>query len=185
MRAPFLVGERVYLRALDLADIDGPYLGWMNDAETTRFLDSGRFPTTRAALEKSVLAAGRSTGNLFLAIVTCHSDCHVGNVKLGPIDWVHRVGSIGILLGDAASRGKGYSSEAVGLVVRHAFEQLGLNKVTAGAYADHAASIKLFAAHGFVVEGRQRCHLYREGQYYDKVLMGLLRDEYAARSRRS
>lgn len=181
MRQPFLIGTKLYLRVLEDADLEGPYLSWLNDQETTKFLDTGRFPTTRRSLEETIQTSAKQTDSLFLAIVDRETDRHIGNIKLGPINWVHRYGSIGILLGDPAYRGKGYGQEAVELVLDHAFTQLGLHKVTAGAYGTHAASLALFKGQGFSVEGCLRGHLYLNGSYHDKVLMGLLREEYLQR----
>jgi len=179
MQQPFLVGAKAYLRAVIPSDLDGPYLGWLNDQETARFLDTGRFPMTRKSLEEALQA--NQMESVWLAIVDRKTDKHIGNIKLGPIQWVHRCGSLGILIGDRQYRGKGYAREAMELVLKHAFTQLGLNKVTAGAYGEHVACLGLFKRLGFSVEGRQRSHLYRDGAYHDKVLMGLLREDYLIR----
>lgn len=179
MRQPFLVGTKLYLRALMPSDLDGPYLEWLNDQETTRFLDTGRVPTSRTSLEGTFQA--KQADSLWLAIVDRKTDQHIGNIKLGPIQWVHRCGSLGILIGDRGFRGRGYAREAMELVLQHAFTQLGLNKVTAGAYADHVACLELFKRLGFSIEGRQRRHLYREGAYHDKILMGVLREGFLKR----
>lgn len=176
MRSPFLIGERIYLRGLDARDLEGSYLDWINDRQTTRFLDTGRFPSTRGELEDYVRRASDGSKDLFLAIVEKSSDRFIGTIKLGPIDWIHRHGAIGILIGPADARGKGYGKEAVSLVVRHAFECLGLNKVSAGAYADHQRSVDLFVSLGFTEEGRLRKHLFRDGGYQDKVLLARLND---------
>jgi len=42
----------------------------------------------------------------------------------------------------------------------------------------NTAAIKIYTKAGFVEEGRHRNHIYRDGQYYDYILMGLLHDEY-------
>lgn len=178
MLHPFLVGSKLYLRALTPADLEGPYLGWLNDQQTTRFLDTGRFATSRASLEHMIQA--KQPESLWLAMVARKTDRHIGNIKLGPIDWVHRHASLGILIGDRRYRGKGYAREALTLVVKHAFAQLGLHKITAGAYGDHAESLALFTRFGFVIEGRQRQQLFRDGAYHDKVLMGLLREDFCS-----
>ena len=181
MLQPFLIGTKLYLRALETLDLEGPYLAWLNDQETTRYLETGRFPTTRKALEEAIQASARQTDSLFLAVVDRETDRHIGTIKLGPINWVHRLAPIGILIGEATFRGRGYGREALELILAHAFEQLDLHKVAAGAYADHAGSVELFTGTGFSIEGRLRDHLYREGRYYDKVLLGLVRDEYLKR----
>ena len=55
MRQPFLVGDRIYLRQLEAADVEGPYLAWVNDYEVTRFLETGRSRPSRHHQEMSVL----------------------------------------------------------------------------------------------------------------------------------
>jgi len=35
MYAPFLIGDKLYLRALEEADINEEYLSWLNDGEMT------------------------------------------------------------------------------------------------------------------------------------------------------
>jgi len=181
MSRPFLVGARLYLRGLNTADLDGPYLSWLNDQETMRFLESGRFPATRESLADAMQASSRKADSLWLAIVDRRTDKHVGNLKLGPINWIHRYASLGILIGDSAYRGQGYGQEAIELLLQHAFIQLGLNKVTAGAYDDHVACLELFKRLGFSIEGNLRSHLFREGAYHGKIVMGLLREDYVKR----
>ena len=185
MRHPFLIGLKLYVRGVELSDVDGPYLAWLNDRETTRFLDTGRFPTTRETLENLIRTSTGKTESLWLAIVDRKTDKHIGNIKLGPIHWIHRSASIGIVIGDPRYRGRGYGREAIELVLRHAFTQLNVHKVTAGAYGDHTACLALFKQLGFSVEGSLRQHLYREGRYYDKIVMGLQREVYVQQHARS
>ena len=43
----FLSGERIRLRPLTAADVDGPYLSWFNDPEVSRLNSHHVFPYTR------------------------------------------------------------------------------------------------------------------------------------------
>lgn len=43
MNNPFLVGERIYFRPLDVNDLER-LIKWINDPEITVFLTMGRFP---------------------------------------------------------------------------------------------------------------------------------------------
>jgi len=178
MRTPFLVGRRIYLRPLDPADATEAYLGWLNDPEVTRYLETGAFPTTRPELERYCADLAGQRQQIMLAIVERQSDRHIGNVKLGPIDWIHRRGTLGILVGERDFWGKGAGSEATRLLVEHAFARLDLRRVDLGVHADHAAAIRVYERIGFKVEGRFREDLYHEGAYRDRLWMGLLRSEY-------
>ncbi len=46
----FIKGDKIILRALEMADIDDGYLFWVNDLEVNQFLEVGRFPTSREQL---------------------------------------------------------------------------------------------------------------------------------------
>jgi RimJ/RimL family protein N-acetyltransferase len=63
----------------------------------------------------------------------------------------------------------------VGAVIRHAFEQLALTKLTAGVYASNQASARVLKKCSFVEEGCLRSDLLKDGQLIDLRLFGLLR----------
>jgi RimJ/RimL family protein N-acetyltransferase len=173
-----LTGERILLQPFIDQEGFEEYLRWINAAESTRFLETGRFPTDRKQLQLYVEDAQRHKDTLLLKITIKQTRHYIGNIKLGPIDWIHRRGSLGVLIGEPAARGQGYGREAVALLVQHAFAELGLHKITAGAYADHTASLQLFRSLGFQEEGRLRQQLYREGAFHDCIYMGLLKADW-------
>jgi [ribosomal protein S5]-alanine N-acetyltransferase len=176
---PFLEGKRIYLREVRLTDVNENYYRWMNDKEVTRYLESRFYPNSMEKLAEYVTTKLGDRNNIFLAIVQKDGDRHIGNIKLGPIDWIHRVGDLGLIIGEKDCWGKGYASEAISLVVEYAFGQLNLRKVTAGCYALNQGSIKAFQKAGFVIEGVRRQHYYCGGSYDDGILLGILRSEGA------
>ena len=182
MRHAFLVGERVYLRAIEPRDLKGPWFDWLNDYEVTRFLESGTFPNTPEGMRRYFRNVAQNPDNLMLAIVTKDANKHIGNIKLGPINRAHRFADLAVMIGDKASWGRGYAGEAWELVVAYGFERMGLHKITLGVYADHEAAVKLYQRLGFTIDGTLREHLFRDGCYHDKYVMSMLEDEYAARS---
>ena len=107
MRQPFLVGERLYLRLLEESDIGEDYLSWLNDAEVTRYLETGKFPATPSAIRRYVERFQDSTTDLLLAIVDRETDQHVGNVTLNKINWIHRTADTGLMIGQKEFWGKG------------------------------------------------------------------------------
>ena len=179
MRHRFIDGETIYLRPLEMADVDGGYLSWVNNAELGRFMSSMVFPSSRRRLEKYVAAQLDDPSIVFFAVCDKQTDEHVGNIKLGPINWPSRKAEYGRLFGPAA-RGKGFGSEAVRLVLRYAFEVLGLNKVTAGCISTNKGAIRSNEKGGLKVEAVLRQEEYVDGRYADGVRMGLTRDQYYA-----
>jgi RimJ/RimL family protein N-acetyltransferase len=87
---------------------------------------------------------------------------------------------VGLIVGEKECWGKGFATEAIRLVMQLAFAQLGLRRLTAGAYASNIASIRAFEKAGFSREGLRRRHYLCDGEYVDGVLMGVLRDEIVA-----
>lgn len=177
-KTAFMVGSQVYLRPLERADLNERYLGWLNDPEVTKYLETGTFPMTMQDLEKFYADVTGSKQQVIFAIVDAKSDEHIGNVKLGPINWTHRSATFGILIGDKGSWGRGIGLEATRLAVEYGFKRLNLRRIDLGVYADHDSALRCYERAGFKVEGRMREALFREGEYKDRVWMGLLRSEY-------
>lgn len=177
----FLRGDRVYLRPLERADLNEKYLAWLNDAEVTRYLETGAFPTTMQDLEKFYAGVTGSRADVMLAIVDRKSDRHIGNAKLGPINWVHRRALFGIMIGEKDFWGKGIGEEVTRLTVDYGFRRLNLNRIGLAVFAEHESAIRCYQAVGFKIEGKFREEMYSEGVYKDRLWMGLLRSEYRAK----
>jgi len=174
---PFLRSAHLYLREVRLSDVEGNYHRWMNDPEVTRYLESRFRPHSADSLREYIVARQKDQQTLFLAIVLENGDRHIGNIKLGPIDWIHRVGDIGILIGEKDCWGKGYAREAITALARFAFDTLNLHRLTASCYAVNEGSARTFQSVGFSIEGVRRGHYFCAGGWVDAVLLGLLRDE--------
>jgi len=172
----FIEGERIYLREIRPSDVNENYYRWMNDPEVTQYLESRFYPNSMEGLCEYVAGKLRDRDNVFLAIVLREGDRHIGNVKLGPINWIHRSADIGILIGEKDCWGKGHATEAIRLVVDYAFRKLNLHKVTAGCYSNNQGSLGAFEKAGFQVEGVRKEQFFSNDQYTDGVLLGIVRN---------
>lgn len=174
----FLEGKRIYLREVRPSDVNERYYRWMNDPEITRFLESRFAPNAIENLRDYVAGKLGDRDNIFLAIVLKKEDRHIGNIKLGPIQWIHRLADIGLLIGEKDCWGKGYATEAIQLVSDYAFNVLNLHKVAAGCYGPNEGSARAFQKAGFVVEGVRKEQFYTNGSYVDDILLGLIRPDW-------
>jgi len=174
---PILKGERIYLREVRTSDVTERYYRWMNDPEVGQYLETRFFPHSHEKIESYIREMGADPNNVFLAIVLKNGDLHIGNIKIGPINWFHRFADISLIIGDKTYWGKGYGTEAIGLVVFYAFNTLNLHKITAGIYANNVGSIKAFKKAGFIEEGLRKKHRFCEGEYVDEVLLGNIRSD--------
>lgn len=173
--SPFLSGGPLYLREVRLEDVNENYYRWMNDPDVTRFLESRFYPHSLESLRQFVTGKQGDRNNVFLAIVLHDGDRHIGNIKLGPIDWIHRLGEIGILIGEKDCWGKGYASQAICLLADYAFNRLDLYKLTAGCYGNNEGSTRAFEKAGFVREGVRKEHFFCDGTRVDLILLGRVR----------
>jgi len=164
-----LKGEKIYLRAVYASDARPEYVRWLNDKEVNQFLESRFKRYSLGKLRQYILTASKDRDTLFLAIIRNEDNKHVGNIKLGPIDWNHKVGEIGIMIGDKASWGKGYATASINLLAAYAFEVLRLHKLTAGVYENNIGSYKAFKKCGFFEEGKLIKHYLYEGKYIDGI----------------
>jgi RimJ/RimL family protein N-acetyltransferase len=172
---PFLVGPNVYLRPLDRADAPA-FVTWLNDADVTRFLLAYRPMTLRA--EEEFLDRIGQGDDFVLGIVLREGDRLIGGTGLHHIDHRCRKASFGILLGDKATWGKGYGTEATRLLVGYAFETLNLNRVWLHAFEYNPRGLRAYEKAGFRREGVLRQDTFRDGRYWDTIVMAVLREEW-------
>ena len=176
MRNPFLIGERIYLRPIDNDDLNR-CLRWINDPLVTATLTM-RFPMSRAQEEKWILSHYKDHSDLPLAIVVKEQDQYVGNCGLHSIDYVNRSAEFGIMLGEKAQWGKGYAPEAAQLIIDYGFKQLGMHRIFLHVYSHNARAQRAYEKVGFIPEGTMRESYFRDGRYYDTLIMSILESEW-------
>jgi RimJ/RimL family protein N-acetyltransferase len=181
MQNPFLIGDRIYLRAVVEEDLPY-YFDWLNDQETTRYMQRGIYPNNMDEMREYMRSMQRSKDGMHLAIVRKEYqnkdllEKHIGNITLLNIHPIFRTAEISIILGEY--RGYGYGTEAIKLLVDHAFNRMNLNRLQAGAVANNIGSVRAFGKAGFSYEGVLKQAYYCDGEYQDVVIMGLLKSDW-------
>jgi len=165
-------GNTILLRPLMPPDVSDAYLKWMNDPDVNRFLECRTESYTRQDLLQYVEKVTADPDSFLFAIIDQQTNRHIGNIKLGPINRIHRRSSIGIIIGETDYFGKGVGTESVALVTRVAFNELRLHKLTAGCYAPNLAAEKVFLKNGFKIEGRRKSHAWYDGAFVDVIEFG-------------
>ncbi len=171
-RGSSILGKRIYLRPFQLTDASSAYVRWLKDPEICRYLESRPRRVTLSnarAYAQKVLA---DANTYFFAIVIRDEEEHIGNIKLGPINTHHRLGNIGILIGERQHWGQGYATEAINLLTTFAFKKLRLHKVAAGAYGPNVGSVKAFMHAGYSQEGVRPRHHRIGNKWVDEILLG-------------
>ena len=174
----YISGKHIYLREVRLSDVNDRYYSWLNDPEVNQFLETRYAPRSLENIAEFVRSHDGKSDEPFFAVCLNKDDSHIGNIKVGPVNWIHRNAAISLLIGDKGCWGKGYATEAIALIVAYSFNVLNLNKVHAGAYVQNVGSIRAFERNGFRKEGLLEGHVFHDGQETDVVLLGLRAADY-------
>jgi UDP-4-amino-4,6-dideoxy-N-acetyl-beta-L-altrosamine N-acetyltransferase len=102
---------------------------------------------------------------------------NIGIVLLNHIHPIYRSGEFGITLGDPEYRNKGYGKDMLLTLIKYGFEQLNLNRIWCEVYSNNN-SIHLYRKIGFKDEGILRQTVFKDGEYLDSYILGMLKNEY-------
>ncbi len=171
-------GEMVRLRAVEPED-----LGWLfereQDNEAARTLSQIPFPRSKAAIRKWVekQAVKEPKNDEYFLMITDLRGQQVGSIDSHLCN--RRVGcfELGLSIHEPHRR-KGYARDALKILLRYFFEELHYQKVTVGVYSFNQPAIALFAALGFVQEGRIRRVALTNSEYHDELRYGLTVEEW-------
>jgi len=172
-----LKGKKVILRPLSLNDAPN-FCNWLNDPEVTKFLSIHHLPKPSLKEEREWISKAKlRKNNLNLAVDTAEG-IHIGSISLEKIDKFNKHAEFGIMIGDKKYWGQGYGTEAGKLMVDYGFKKLKLHRIYLYIIAYNIRAQKSYEKLGFRLEGSYRQHWMVEGNFHDRVVMGLLRDEY-------
>lgn len=174
----FLKGTRVYLREVRVSDVNERYYQWLNDPDINQYLETRFIPQSIENITEFVRRLDGNSNEPFFAICLIHDNSHIGNIKIGPINWYHRNADVSLLIGEKKMWGQGYARESIQLVTDFAFQTLNLNKLKASCYAQNLGSAKAFEKCGYEREGLLRGHMMANGQDIDIVILGLRSRDY-------
>jgi RimJ/RimL family protein N-acetyltransferase/methionyl-tRNA formyltransferase len=163
------------MRILSHLDFGDAYCEWMRDPIVCRYLESRFQEATNESIASFIKQANDAADTLLMGIFIRDSGKHIGNIKLGPINFRHRRAEIGLLLGDRNEWNKGYASEAIAAVCELAFNQLGIEKMVAGCYEENQASLGAFAKAGFSREAFLPDYWELDGKRQAQIFLGCTR----------
>lgn len=173
-----ITGKKIYLREVRQSDINDNYYNWLNDPDVNQFLEIRYYPHSKDHISAFVKSKDGNSNEILYAICDKETKLHIGNIKLGPINWIHRFADVSLLIGEKNYWGKGLASEAIKLVSDVAFKKLNLNKLKAGCYSKNLGSVKAFKKVGFELEGELKDHWILNGSTQNQLLLGFLSKDY-------
>lgn len=171
-------GKKVRLREYRKGDIPLK-LAYLNDPEIiTNLTPDVPYPMTLHEEEKWFESITSVSDTYKFAIETLADNKFIGGCNITGVDWKNSVATVGIFIGGSENRGKGYGSDAMKVLMDFIFMQMNINKIRLTVYSHNQSAIKCYKKCGFKVEGLLRQEVYRDGKYYDKISMGLLKADY-------
>ena len=166
--------KKITLRKLNLSkDISNKYLNWMNDLEIHKYTEQRFTKHTKAKIRKFVKEKNKSKNESLYGIFIKrnNSNTHIGNIKLGPINFVHKIGQISYFIGDKELWGKGYTTLAIKEIIKIA-KKMGLKKLKAGLYQMNIGSKKVLEKNNFKLEGIMKSEIIYKGKRYNIYWFG-------------
>ncbi len=118
---------------------------------------------------------------VFKAVDTINNKT-IGHISLVNVDRANGCARIGrVLVGSTDTRGKRYGAQIINAILKFAFEELKLHRVTLGVFDFNHSAIKCYEKAGFKKE--DFLHDYRKigDEYWSLIEMGILKTEWEAK----
>ena len=170
-----LVGDRVFLSPRNSEDVE-IFTKWMNDFQVSDYTGRSAFITTLDA-EREYLNSNINSECCF-SIVTLEDDKLIGTISLEDFDYINRVATLGIFIGDEDYRNNGYGTEAIRLILEFGFKYKNLQNIKLDLMEFNERALKCYQKCGFKEYGRRRKCKFINGKYYDSISMDMLAEEF-------
>jgi len=132
----------------------------------------------KKAYEKIEKQMEEDKNMFYFAIRAREDDRLIGKALVQHIEWANGNGWIQLGIGSKDDQRKGYGSQALQMLLRFAFAELNMFRISAAIPEYNEVAIALFRKSGFVEEIRRRQALDRDGRRWDMLVFGLLKDEW-------
>jgi RimJ/RimL family protein N-acetyltransferase len=174
-----VVGARVVLRRHVPANM-AAFLRWYSDAEVARLTRYQDGPMRTDEIERFFTARALGAESLALAVHIRDTDRLIGTCALSQLDSDNGSALYHITIGEKDVWGQGYGTDATRLMLDHAFGTLNLHRIGLSVFSFNERAIRSYRSCGFLIEGRAREAIWRDGRWWDEVSMSILQSDWAA-----
>lgn len=155
---------------------------WYRDPEVARLARYQDGPMAIEEIDRFFQARVVGPESMAMAIHVRGTDRLIGTCALGQLDGDNGSSTYHITIGEKDAWGHGYGTEATRLMLDHAFGTLGLHRIALSVFEFNERAIRSYASCGFVTEGRARQAVWRDGRWWDELLMSILESEWRERT---
>jgi RimJ/RimL family protein N-acetyltransferase len=156
---------------------------WYSDPEVARLTRYQQSPLSNDEVQRFFYARILGSDFLAMAIHVRESDRLIGTCAFSQLDGDNGSTLFHITIGEQDAWGMGYGTEATELMLAHAFSRLALHRVALTVFEFNSRAIRSYEKCGFVVEGKARQAILRDGRFWDEIHMSILAEEWEARNR--
>ena len=168
-----LVGKKVILRRHVPANL-AAFRKWYADPEIARLARYQESPMRPEEIERFFAARVVGTDALAMAVHERTTGRLIGTCAFSQMDADNGSALFHITIGEADAWGQGFGTEATSLMMDHAFGTLGLHRVGLFVFEFNERAIRAYTRVGFVLEGRSRQSIRRDGKWWDELAMSML-----------
>jgi RimJ/RimL family protein N-acetyltransferase len=158
---------------------------WYADPEVARLARYQDGPMRPDEIDRFFQLRALGTESLTMAIHERDTDRLIGSCAFSQVDGENGSAMYHITIGEKDMWGRGFGTEATQLMLDHAFGTLGLHRIALTVFEFNERAIRAYARCGFVVEGRARESIWRDGRWWDELAMSVLSSEWHERRERS
>jgi RimJ/RimL family protein N-acetyltransferase len=174
-----LTGTGIVLRRHVPANV-AAFQRWYADPEIARLARYQATPMRPEEIERFFAARVVGPEALAMAIHEKSTDRLIGTCAFSQLDGENGSALYHITIGESDAWGNGYGTEATQLMLDHAFGVLGLHRIALFVFEFNERAIRAYQRCGFVIEGRSRESIWRDGRWWDELAMSVLESDWRA-----
>ena len=171
-------GKKIYLTAVEKNDLN-QLKHWRNNPNFRKYFREYRELNDEMQnnwFDKFVV---NDKNTIMFSIRDITNQQLLGCCGLCYINWVHRHADLSFYIGkDNLYVDDIYALEAVDLLIKYGFNELGLNKIWTEIYEFDKMKINLLQKYGFKRDGQLRENYFYDGKWWDSIIFCLLRREF-------
>lgn len=151
---------------------------WYADPEIARLARYQQTPMRPEEIERFFAARVVGPDALAMAVHERATGRLIGTCAFSQLDGENGSALYHITIGESDAWGRGYGTEATQLMIDHAFGTLGLHRIALFVFEFNERATRAYRRCGFVVEGRSRESIWRDGQWWDELAMSILESDW-------
>jgi len=173
------IGEKVYLRALEMSDLDSIMEHW-NTYESRiglgRYIPNSR--TDRQEWIRKNVEDMKQQYSFTFAIINKENEEFLGVCALKRVDKINKNAFMSVAIYNPKNHGKGFGTDTVKCLLNIGFDTLNLHRIELHVYDFLKSAIHVYEKLGFKHTGTRRKASYIAGMYVDDLIMDIIEHEY-------